>query len=163
VSRGLEFSDCHMRGILVSPPSFALGSALSQGSGSCPAPLIEFSVNLDGGLWEAILDKQVFHFLSVVALKQYEPVLRSPAARAVSLEFGTQITEVDALGVNAFDDRSGFTPLSSLKADLDKLLLHADGSADTQILRKPTSGANFRHNFVQLLLFGCADIGSDSI
>jgi hypothetical protein len=99
----------------------------------------------------------------VIALQQYESILRSATASAGSLELCSKITKVDALRVNPFYDRRGFTPLSSLKADFHKLLFHTDGSADTQILRKPTSGANFRHNFVQLLLLGCADIGSDSI
>jgi hypothetical protein len=32
-------------------------------------------------------------------------------------------------------------------------LLHADGTADAQVLRKPTSWAYFRHSLDQMLLF----------
>jgi hypothetical protein len=121
------------------------------------------SMNLNGAFREAVSDQQAFDFASVVTLKQYESILGSAAARTGGLEFCPQITKVDTLRVNPLDNRRGLTPLPSLKADLDKLLLHTNSSADTQILRKPTSGANFRHNFVQLLLLGCANIGSDSI
>jgi len=89
----------------------------------------------------------------MVALQHDEAVLRRATASTISLQFGAEITQVDALGINTFNYCGGLAPFSSLKADLNKLLFHADGSADAEIFWKPTSGAYFRHNFVQLLLF----------
>ena len=99
----------------------------------------------------------------MVALKEYQTVLRGPPACTVSLQFRAEVAEVHTLRVYAFDNSGGFTPFPSLKADFYKLLLHADGSADAEILREPTSGAYFRHSLVHLLLLVHADIDSDAI
>ena len=89
----------------------------------------------------------------MVALKHDEAILGRATARTICLEFGAEIAEVETLGIDSLDDCSCLAPFSSFKADLNKLLFHADGSADAEIFWKPTSGAYFRHYFVQLLLF----------
>jgi hypothetical protein len=130
---------------------------------SCQIHSGALSMDLDGRLREPILNKQMLDFVSMITLEQYQAILRGSATSAVSLEFSAQVSEVDTFRIDSLDNRGRLSPFPSLKADLHKLLLHANGSADTQIFRKPTSGANFRHNWVQLLLFGDADIASDSI
>jgi hypothetical protein len=99
----------------------------------------------------------------MVALEHYQALFSRTAAGTIGLQLPAKIAKVYALRVYAFDNSVRLAPLPSLKADLDKLLFHADGSADAQIFRKPTNRAYFRHNFVQLLLLVRADIDSDSI
>ena len=89
------------------------------------------SMDLDGGFRKARLDKQTLDLLPMIALKKYEAIFRCSTASAVGLELGSQIVEIDALRINPLDDSGSLTPLSSLKADLNKLLFHTDGSADT--------------------------------
>ncbi len=89
----------------------------------------------------------------MVTLKNDKSIFRSSAAGARSLQFRPEIWKVNALCVYALYYRRSLTPFPGLKTDLDKLLFHTNGSADTQILREPTSGANVSHNLIQLLLF----------
>jgi hypothetical protein len=110
-------------------------------------------VYLYRAFWEPKLHKQFLHFVAMIALQHNQPLFGRSATSAVGLQLCTEVAEVHTLGVDALDDRRRFAPFPSLKADLYKLLLHADSAADTEIFWKPTSGAYFRHYFVQLLLF----------
>jgi hypothetical protein len=120
-------------------------------------------MDLDRAFRETKLNQQRLHLLSMVPLKKDKPVLSGPATSAVGFQFRTQIAKIDALRIYALNDSCSLTPFSGLKADLDKLLLHANGSADTQIFGKPAGGAHFRHNLIQLLLFDDSDMTPDSI
>ena len=100
------------------------------------------------------MNQQLLYPIPMVALKHYEALFRRTSASAICLQFRSKVSEVNALRVDTLNNRSCLAPFSSLKADFDKLLLHADGSAYTQIHGEPTSGTYFRHYFVQLLLFG---------
>ena len=117
-------------------------------------------MDFDRALREPELHEQMLYPVTVVSLEHYQAVFCCAAASTVSLQLRAKIAKVNALRVYAFNNCGGFTPFSSLKADLDKLLLHANGSADTEILRKPTGGAYVRHNFVLLLLVSSPDIAS---
>jgi hypothetical protein len=120
-------------------------------------------MDLNRCLREAGLDEETLDFLPMIALKQYESFFGCSSASAVGFELSSQIVEIDALRIYALDNSGSLTPFSGFEAHLDKLLLHTDGSADTKILRKTTSGTNFRHNSVQLLLYSNQDIVFDSI
>jgi len=81
----------------------------------------------------------------MIALKQYQVVFRCSATCAVTLQLPREVAKVDALGIDSFDDSGGFAPLSGFKADLHKLLFHADGAADAKILWETARRADFRH------------------
>jgi hypothetical protein len=88
-------------------------------------------MDLNRAFRKAILDQEVFDFTPMVTLKQDKSVLRGSTACTVGFQLGTQIAKVDTLRIYAFDNCRSFTPFPSFEADLDKLLLHTDGSADT--------------------------------
>ena len=49
--------------------------------------LSEILMDFDRAFWETELNQQGFHFLSMVPLKQYKPILGSSAASAVGFQF----------------------------------------------------------------------------
>ena len=79
------------------------------------------------------------------------PLLRSVAQAAVDFVIPRMGIDLP-LGIDPFYDSSGLTPLPCFKADLHKLLFHANGAADAKILWETARRADFRHYEILKLL-----------
>ena len=99
-----------------------------------------------------MLHENLSDFVAVIALKQYQAVFCGSTTCAVTLEFPCQTLKVNTLSVDAFDDSGGFAPFPCLKADLHKLLFHADGAAYAKILWETAGRTDFRHYGTLMLL-----------
>lgn len=98
------------------------------------------------------MHENLANFVSMIALEQYLVVFRGSTTSTVTLELPGQTVKVDALGIDPFYDSSGLTPLPCFKADLHKLLFHANGAADAKILWETARRADFRHYGILKLL-----------
>jgi hypothetical protein len=81
----------------------------------------------------------------MISLKNYGIVLGCPATGAMRLKLGSEISKVDALAIDAFNDCRGLAPLSHFQPDLYRLLFHANSAANAEILWEAAGRTNVRH------------------
>ena len=90
----------------------------------------------------------------MISLQDDRIILGSATTGAVRLKFRRKIGKTYAFSVNAFDNRSWFAPFPHFHSDLHGLLLHADGAANTQVLRQAAGRTNIGHSRGLELLCG---------
>ena len=88
----------------------------------------------------------------MIALEEYLVVFCGSTTSTVALQLPSQTVKVNALCIDPFDDSSGLAPLPCFKADLHKLLFHANSAADAKILWETARRADFRHYAILKLL-----------
>src|SRR5690242_8133429 len=102
-------------------------------------------VQFYAGLWKSVPDKDFLDLVAMVSLKNDRVVLGSPPTSTVCLQLRREIRKVDALPVNPLDYCRGLAPFTHLHTDLNSLLLHTDGAADAEVLRKAARRTNVGH------------------
>lgn len=101
---------------------------------------------------EAISDKDFFHLVSMVSLKDDGVILGCPTACTVRFQFCCEVGKINTLTVDAFNYGGWFAPFAHLHPNFNGLLLHTNGAADTQVLGKAARRTDVGHSRSPVLL-----------
>lgn len=102
---------------------------------------LEFNVLL----WKAKFHEENFDSVSLISLKDYLIVLRSPTASTKGLQLLSEATQVLVLIVDSFNYCRWFAEFSSFSTYFDPLLFPADLRAHAYVLRKSACWTDLCH------------------